>query len=151
MPLCACLLAWDPVQLLRTMQKASEQPACFASLPAFLAAYKEADKKVAESVSRIGIISLVSAQDVASATPPGAPPGLGVRRDSSAAIRGDPSNPGAGGALAAAQPKQRLGLLAAALELSGPAYAAPLVVMAEDNQKLLLLAAFLQVIPIADV
>jgi hypothetical protein len=95
-------------------------------------------KKVSADVAKIGIISLVSAADTAGAGPMGAPPGLGLRRDGG-------MSGAAGGGDAAAQPKARSGLLAAALELSGAAYAAPLVAVAAGNQKLLLLAAFLEV------
>ena len=86
-----------------------------------------------DSISRIGIISLVSAADTAV---PLAPPGLGLRREPSGVL--------AGGGGEAGQGPRRTGLTAEGLELSATAHAAPLASMAASNQKLLLLAAFLQ-------
>lgn len=97
-----------------------------------------------DGVARIGIISLLSAADTAGGGAPlGAPPGLGLRRDASAAAVA------AAAATAAAEgpgaPRPRSGQTAAALELSATAYAAPLVAAAAGSQKLLLLAALLEV------
>lgn len=93
---------------------------------------------MAEGISRIGIISLVSAADTAP-VPSLAPPGLGLRRDPSGALGGA----GAGGEAQQSRPKT--GMSASALELAAAPYAAPLTSAAASNQKLLLLAAFLQV------
>jgi hypothetical protein len=111
-----------------------------AHLPSpHLAAYKEGAAKMGEGIARIGIISLISAADTAK---PLAPPGLGLRREPSGVLAG------AGAAAAAAtdplQPRSKSGLTAAALELAAAPYAAPLTAVAAGNQKLLLLAAFLQ-------
>lgn len=91
-----------------------------------------------EGISRIGIISLVSAADTAA---PLAPPGLGLRREPSGALGG--SGAAAGGE--AGQGPRRSGLTAVALELAATSYAAPLSSLEAANQKLLLLAALLQV------
>lgn len=91
-----------------------------------------------EGISRIGIISLVSAADTAA---PLAPPGLGLRREPSGALGG--SGAAAGGE--AGQGPRRSGLTAVALELAATSYAAPLSSLEATNQKLLLLAALLQV------
>lgn len=88
---------------------------------------------MAEGISRIGIISLVSAADTAA---PLAPPGLGLRREPSGTL-------GTGGD--AGQGTRRSGLTAVALELAATSYAAPLTSLEATNQKLLLLAALLQV------
>lgn len=90
---------------------------------------------MAEGISRIGIISLVSAADTAA---PLAPPGLGLRREPSGVLAGGGSNAGQEG-------KGRTGLTAVDLQLAAPPFAAPLARWAEGNQKLLLLAAFLKV------
>lgn len=90
---------------------------------------------MAEGISRIGIISLVSAADTAA---PLAPPGLGLRREPSGVLAGGGSNAGQEG-------KGRTGLTAVDLQLAAPPFAEPLARWAEGNQKLLLLAAFLQV------
>lgn len=91
---------------------------------------------MAEGISRIGIISLVSAADTAA---PLAPPGLGLRREPSGTL-------GSGGD--AGQGTRRSGLTAVALELAATSYAAPLTSLEAANQKLLLLAALLQVRPL---
>ncbi len=94
---------------------------------------------MAKGISRIGIISLVSAADTAA---PLAPPGLGLRREPSGTLGGG------GGAAAggeAGQGSRRSGLTAEALELAATSYAAPLTSLEAANQKLLLLAALLQV------
>ncbi|KAL4451471.1 hypothetical protein ABPG75_007133 [Micractinium tetrahymenae] len=104
-------------------------------------AYAEGTKRMAEGISRIGIISLVSAADTATA--PLAPPGLGLRRDPSGALAGAGGAAGGGGDAQQARPKT--GMSAAALELAAAPYAGPLTAVAAANQKLLLLAAFLQV------
>lgn len=101
--------------------------------PRLAAAYEKGVKQMGQDISRIGIISLVSAADTAA---PLAPPGLGLRRDASGALA-----PPAG----EQQQRQRTGLTAEALELAAVPYAAPLTTAAAGNQKLLLLAAFLQV------
>lgn len=99
------------------------------------AAYAEGVKRMTEGISRIGIISLVSAADTAAPAPPMGPPGLGLRRDPSGALGGG----------SAQQLRPKAGVSASALELAAAPYAAPLTAAAADNQKLLLLAAFLQV------
>lgn len=109
--------------------------------PARPAAYEEGVKKMGEGIARIGIISLVSAADTAK---PLAPPGLGLRREPSGAIMGGGGGTGGGGG-AAEQPRTKSGLSAAALELAAAPFAQPLTSTAAGNQKLLLLAAFLQV------
>lgn len=100
-----------------------------------VAVYAEGAKRMSEGISRIGIISLVSAADTAA---PLAPPGLGLRGDPGAALAG------AGGG-DAQQARPKTGMSASALELAAAPYAGPLTETAANNQKLLLLAAFLQV------
>ena len=99
------------------------------------AGWQEGLRKMGEGIARIGIISLVSASDGAA---PLAPPGMGLRREAS----GMPTP-----AAADDDVVRKAGKTAAALELSAIPFAAPLssAVGAATNQKLLLLAAFLQI------